>query len=128
MPLLSITGLSKRFGALHVVERLNLDVNAGEILGIIGPNGAGKTTLLNLISGFLAPNAGLVTFDEENVTSKAPHIRAKRGMARTFQTPQLFAEMTVRDNILIGGSAKSILPSGQTAAKALERKAEAILD
>jgi branched-chain amino acid transport system ATP-binding protein len=128
MPLLSIADLSKKFGALHVVERLSLDINAGEILGIIGPNGAGKTTLLNLISGFLAPNAGVVTFDDENITRKASYIRAKRGMARTFQTPLLFSEMTVRENILIGGSAKSILPLSGAATRALEKKAEAILD
>jgi branched-chain amino acid transport system ATP-binding protein len=128
MPLLSITGLSKKFGALHVVERLGLDINAGDIIGIIGPNGAGKTTLLNLISGFLAPDAGVVTFDKENVTGKASHLRAKRGMARTFQTPQLFSEMTVRENLLMGGSAKTIFPLGKAATSALERKSEAILD
>jgi branched-chain amino acid transport system ATP-binding protein len=128
MPLLSITGLSKKFGALHVVERLGLDINAGDILGIIGPNGAGKTTLLNLISGFLAPDAGVVTFDQENVTGKASHLRAKRGMARTFQTPQLFSEMTVRENLLMGGSAKTIFPLGKAATRALQSKSEAILD
>jgi ABC-type branched-subunit amino acid transport system ATPase component len=84
--------------------------------------------LLNLISGFLAPDAGVVTFDKENVTGKASHLRAKRGMARTFQTPQLFSEMTVRENLLMGGSAKTIFPLGKAATSALERKSEAILD
>ena len=102
MSLLSVKGLSKRFGGLLAVDAASLEVPAGAITGLIGPNGAGKTTLFALVSGFLDPTAGSVTFDGQDVTREAPHLRARRGIARTFQIVQPFAGLSVRDNIAVG--------------------------
>jgi ABC-type branched-subunit amino acid transport system ATPase component len=128
MPLLSTSELSKRFGALQVVDRINLEIRSGEILGLIGPNGAGKTTLLNLITGFVKPSSGLVSFGKRNITTKAPYVRVSYGMARTFQTPQLFSEMTVRENVIMGGTAKSAFQLHGTSKMDLEKKSGEILD
>ena len=102
MSLLSVKGLSKRFGGLLAVDAASLEVPAGAITGLIGPNGAGKTTLFALVSGFLDPTAGSVTFDGQDVTREAPHLRARRGIARTFQIVQPFQGLSVRDNIAVG--------------------------
>jgi branched-chain amino acid transport system ATP-binding protein len=102
MSLLSVNGLSRRFGGLLAVDGASLQVPAGAITGLIGPNGAGKTTLFALISGFLEPSAGSVEFDGQDVTREAPHLRARRGIARTFQIVQPFAGLSVRDNIAVG--------------------------
>lgn len=103
MPLLSVSEVTKRFGALTVVDDLSLAVGAGEIVGLVGPNGAGKTTLFNLITGFLPPSRGVMTFRGKVVTKMLAHSRARMGMARTFQTPQLFSDMSVEENVLMGG-------------------------
>lgn len=102
MSLLVIEGLSKRFGGLLAVDNASLAVREGAITGLIGPNGAGKTTLFALASGFLEPSAGRVTFAGEDVTAEAPHLRARRGIARTFQIVQPFQGLTVRENIAVG--------------------------
>jgi branched-chain amino acid transport system ATP-binding protein len=102
MSLLVVQGLSKRFGGLLAVDAASLNVPAGAITGLIGPNGAGKTTLFALISGFLEPSGGTVSFDGQDVTREAPHLRARRGVARTFQIVQPFAGLSVRDNIAVG--------------------------
>jgi branched-chain amino acid transport system ATP-binding protein len=100
--LLTVQGISKRFGGLLAVDAATLAVPQGAITGLIGPNGAGKTTLFALISGFLEPTAGKVTFNGIDVTREAPHLRARRGIARTFQIVQPFAGLSVRDNIAVG--------------------------
>jgi branched-chain amino acid transport system ATP-binding protein len=102
MSLLVVQSISKRFGGLQAVDDASLTVPQGAITGLIGPNGAGKTTLFALISGFLEPSAGTVTFDRADVTHEAPHLRARRGIARTFQIVQPFAGLSVRDNIAVG--------------------------
>ncbi|TPG44795.1 ABC transporter ATP-binding protein [Roseomonas nepalensis] len=102
MSLLKAEGLSRRFGGLLAVDNASLSVPEGGLVGLIGPNGAGKTTLFSLLSGFLAPSTGRVTFDGADVTAEAPHRRAARGMARTFQIVQPFAGLSVRDNIAVG--------------------------
>jgi branched-chain amino acid transport system ATP-binding protein len=76
-------------------------VSQGEIVGLIGPNGAGKTTLFNLISGAIPPKSGVISFKGENITGLKPHQICKRGVARTFQSTKLFAEMTVFENVLL---------------------------
>jgi branched-chain amino acid transport system ATP-binding protein len=100
--LLQVEGLGKHFGGLHAVEGVDLVVPPGEITAIIGPNGAGKTTFFNLVSGFHLPTAGRIFFDGTDVTKLPPHRIARLGVARTFQTTQLFADATVLDNVIVG--------------------------
>ena len=100
--MLSVDGLTKRFSGLVAVDDASLVAPAGKITGLIGPNGAGKTTLFAMAAGFLTPDAGKVTFAGEDVTAEPPHLRARRGMARTFQIVQPFAGLTVRENIAVG--------------------------
>jgi branched-chain amino acid transport system ATP-binding protein len=101
-PLLTVDGVSRRFGGLLAVNAASLSAPAARITALIGPNGAGKTTLFALISGFLKPSAGHIRYDGEDVTGEPPHRLARRGIARTFQIVQPFAGLTVRDNILVG--------------------------
>ena len=101
-PLLRVEGVSKRFGGLLAVAEASLDVQRGSITGLIGPNGAGKTTLFTIIAGFTRPSAGRVTFDGADVTGEAAHLRARRGIVRTFQIVQPFAGLSVRENIAVG--------------------------
>jgi len=101
-PLLAVESVSVRFGALMALNRVSLDVRAGEILAIIGPNGAGKTTLLNVISGFYHPFEGRIVFAGRDRTRLAPPDVAALGVARTFQNVALFKGMSVLDNIMTG--------------------------
>ena len=101
-PLLRVEGVSKRFGGLLAVAEASLDVQRGSITGLIGPNGAGKTTLFTIIAGFTRPSTGRVTFDGADVTGEAAHLRARRGIVRTFQIVQPFAGLSVRENIAVG--------------------------
>ncbi|MDQ0340895.1 branched-chain amino acid transport system ATP-binding protein [Caldalkalibacillus uzonensis] len=94
--------LTKRFGGLTAVNRVDFQVPEGQITAIIGPNGAGKTTFFNLISGFHQPTEGKILFKGEDITHLPAHKVARLGMARTFQTTQLFEQATVLDNVLIG--------------------------
>ena len=100
--MLVLTDISKHFGGLRAVDRASLTVAAGEIVGLIGPNGAGKTTLFGVASGFLRPDSGAIRFLDSDVTDKPAHMRARQGIARTFQVVQPFAGLTVRENIAVG--------------------------
>ena len=100
--LLALNGLSKSFGGLKAVQNVSLDLPEGSLTALIGPNGAGKTTLFALMSGFLKPDSGTVLFARHDITGRAPHLNARLGMTRTFQTVQPFATQTVRDNIAVG--------------------------
>ena len=102
MALLETKGLTKLFGGLSAVDRLNMRVEQGDIMGLIGPNGSGKTTALNLVTGFLKPTEGSVTYEGQDVTGLEPHELARNGLVRTFQITTLFENLTVRDNILHG--------------------------
>jgi len=97
--ILEVTDISKQFGGVVAVNKLNLSVEKGQIVGIIGPNGAGKTTLFSLISGFLRPDEGDVAFNGERLTGLTPHRVVRKGLARSFQIVQVFAEMTVHDSV-----------------------------
>lgn len=103
-PLLQLTGLRKRYGALTVIDAVDLEVAFGEAIGIIGPNGAGKSTLFNLISGDIRPDAGTVRLDGQDVTTLPPHSRARLGIGRSYQIPQPFGRMSVYENVLLGAS------------------------
>ena len=99
--LLQTTGLSRRFGGLRAVDGVDLQVWQGGIHCIIGPNGAGKSTLFHLISGMTAPSAGTVVFRGQDVTGQAPHAISRLGLARSFQTPRVFASLSVMDHVLL---------------------------
>jgi branched-chain amino acid transport system ATP-binding protein len=100
--LLSLRGLTRRFGGLTAVDAIDLDLNKGELVSIIGPNGAGKTTLFNLVTGLDRPDAGEVRFDGHDITGLPPERLAGEGMARTFQLGRVFGNLSVMDNVLIG--------------------------
>jgi branched-chain amino acid transport system ATP-binding protein len=103
-PLLALTDVSKRFGALTVVDQLTFSVEAGEAVGIIGPNGAGKSTTFNLITGDVPADAGEIMFGGASMLRLPPHVRCHSGIGRTYQIPQPFAKMTVFENLLVGAA------------------------
>ncbi len=90
------------FGAIKAVDRASISIRKGSIIGLIGPNGAGKTSLLNVISGFYKPKEGVVIFKGIDITKLPIHLRARLGIARTFQHMELFKHMTVIENIMVG--------------------------
>jgi branched-chain amino acid transport system ATP-binding protein len=98
-PILATRNLGVHFGGLAAVKGLDLTIPDGQIRGLIGPNGAGKTTVFNLISGFVRPTEGTVEFRGERVDRSPAHKMTRRGMARTFQNPRLFPDLTVRENL-----------------------------
>ena len=100
--ILETQGIGIQFGGLKAVNNVNFTAGEGEITALIGPNGAGKTTLFNLIAGFYAPTAGKVFFKGEDITALKPYQRTRIGLARTFQNINLFADMSVMDNALVG--------------------------
>jgi branched-chain amino acid transport system ATP-binding protein len=104
--MIKVTGLSKSFGALHAVENLDFEARTGRITSIIGPNGAGKSTAFNLIAGTLRADAGRVELDGEDVTGQAPHVLAKKGLARSFQISNLFFGLTVFENVRLACQAR----------------------
>jgi ABC-type branched-subunit amino acid transport system ATPase component len=100
--LLSVTNIVKRFGGVTALNGVDLELGPSEILGLIGPNGSGKTTLVNCISGVLAIDDGAIRLDDRSLSRVSRARRARAGIARTFQTPRLFAGLTVRENITAG--------------------------
>lgn len=123
---LQVQGLQMRFGGFTAIKRIDLDVRAGERLGVIGPNGSGKSTFVNCIAGTLVPTAGDIVFEGQPLKGVPIHQRAWRGISRTFQLPRPFRSMTVLENACMplmnhrGGH----MPMGEVrdrAARALER-------
>jgi branched-chain amino acid transport system ATP-binding protein len=112
MALLEAQNLTKYFGGLAAVNRVDLAVEEGEIVGLIGPNGAGKTTCFNLLSGFLPPTAGTITFVGECLTGLKPHHIVARGLVRTFQHTTLFQDMTVLQNVMTACHLRTVDRSG----------------
>ena len=100
--LLEIKSLSKSFGSVRAADGIDLSVARGEALGIVGPNGAGKSTLFNLITGDLKPNSGSVRFHRADITAMTPFERCRRGIARSYQIPHPFENLTVFENLLVG--------------------------
>jgi branched-chain amino acid transport system ATP-binding protein len=98
---LVVTGLTKSFGGFRALSDVRLEVNQGDRLGIIGPNGSGKTTLMNCISGVLRPDSGRVVLRDIDITQTSAHDRARLGIARTFQIPRPFRDMTALENLLV---------------------------
>jgi branched-chain amino acid transport system ATP-binding protein len=102
MTLLSVHGITRRFGGLLAVDAVDLEVAKGGVTAVIGPNGAGKTTLFNIISGFQTPNVGRILFDGTDITGRPPEAIAAAGLVRTFQLVQLFQNLTVLENVKVG--------------------------
>ena len=100
-PLLRISALTKRFGGFTALDNISVDIRPGERFGLIGPNGSGKTTLINCISGAFRTEAGTVVFRDEDITRLQPHMRTRRGIARSFQIPRPFKSMTVAENLMV---------------------------
>lgn len=121
MALLEIRQVMVRFGGVMAVGGVDLDVQAGKITGLIGPNGAGKTTLFNVISGMQDPTAGMVSVNGVDISHESPHRRAKRGLARTFQRLELFASLTVRDNVRVAAELASLTNIDSTVDRLLEK-------
>ena len=136
-PLLTVRGLTKRFGGLVAVSDLDLEVRAGEVLGVIGPNGAGKSTTFNMIAGALPASAGSIEFAGEVLTGVGAHGMAARGILRTFQHNKPFASMTLRENIMVGmhngfrGSMLQVLAGARSARQAeleAQQRADALVE
>ena len=102
MSLLKLENVTKRFGGLVAVDKVSLEINEGELIGIVGPNGSGKTTLFNVISGVFPPEEGRIIFDGQDITAFPPYKRAPLGLGRTFQISRPFASASVRENVAIG--------------------------
>ena len=102
MSLLSVKHLDKRFGGLHAVKDVSLEVQKGDILGILGPNGAGKTTLYNLLTGFIKPDNGEVLLEGQPLLGLPPHQVVGLGVARTFQLCRPFVGLSVLENVMVG--------------------------
>jgi len=106
MGILEVKGVNKRFGGLQAVADVNLTVTKNSLHAIIGPNGAGKSTLLNCLVGKLVPDTGSVMFDGQSVLGQTPYEINQMGISRVFQTPEIFADLTVRENVMIPCFAK----------------------
>jgi len=104
--LLSVRQLRVSFGAVTAVDNVSLTVAAGEIVGLVGPNGAGKTTLFNAIGGQIRPDSGTIEFNGARIDGLAPFRRARLGIGRTFQRIEVFAELSVEDNLLVAARAR----------------------
>lgn len=102
MSLLTVDKLCKSFGGLKAIHNLDFNVDEGEIVGIIGPNGSGKTTSLNLVTGFLKPDSGKITYRGEDITGMARHKVCRKGIARTFQLCKPFLDFTALQNVIVG--------------------------
>jgi branched-chain amino acid transport system ATP-binding protein len=103
-PILALEKISKRFGAIVIADQIDLALAPGEALGIIGPNGAGKTTLFGIMTGTIAPDAGRVLFEGADITRAPPSRRCVMGIARSFQIPQPFGDMTVFENLVVAAA------------------------
>ena len=103
-PILALNNISKRFGAIVIADGVDLALAEGEALGIIGPNGAGKTTLFGIMTGTIAPDGGRVAFAGRDITQMPPPRRCRMGIARSFQIPQPFGDMTVFENLVVAAA------------------------
>ncbi|WP_371526300.1 ABC transporter ATP-binding protein [Streptomyces sp. NBC_01283] len=131
--ILEASGIGVRFGGVHALTGVDLDLRPGEVCGLIGPNGAGKTTLFDVVSGIRRPDQGRVLLDGVDITRRSPVWRARHGMRRTFQRQQLFGQLTVTDNLLVaqewrgggGGFAADLLAAPTRRTHERKRRARA---
>ena len=136
MALLEVTGVSKRFGGVKAVNDVSFCVRKGSIKAIIGPNGAGKTTLFNMVSGFIAPDRGVIRLDGEAIQGRPPHVVAALGLSRTFQHTRLFPGMSALENVMVGRHLRSHtgflggmlrLPAARREERAVRARAEEVM-
>ena len=100
--ILSAANVTKRFGGLVAVNRVDFDIEKGMVAGLIGPNGAGKTTFFNMITGVYTPTEGEIIFDGKSIAGMRPDLVQKRGISRTFQNIRLFGQMSALENVMVG--------------------------
>ncbi len=131
-----ISGISKNFGGLAALQEVSITVGRGTITSVIGPNGAGKTTLINVLSGFLKPDSGTIELNGAVITGRKAHAITRLGMARTFQTAQVFGQMSVLENVMVGCHARTRtglagaalrLPGVRAEERAVREKARGLL-
>jgi len=119
--LLTVNNVSRSFGALYALRNVSFSVKKNELLGLIGPNGAGKSTLYNVMAGALKPDSGAIIFEGSNIAGWAPYHVARRGIARTFQIPKPYRQMTVVENVILSALLRD------RAVSAARQTAEAVL-
>ncbi|MGH8987136.1 MAG: ABC transporter ATP-binding protein [Acidimicrobiales bacterium] len=124
---LEARGISVSFGAVHALQDVDLEVGAGKLVGLIGPNGAGKTTFIDAVTGFVHA-AGRVRLAERDISSLPPHRRALLGLARTWQTIELFDDLTVRENLAVAGGRTSLSSSFAEIVFGREPRAEQVAE
>lgn len=112
---LAVDGVAVSFGGNHVLRDLSLSAHAGSVTALIGPNGAGKTTLFNVVAGVLRPDTGRVLLDDEDLSRKGVHARARAGIGRTFQRLELFGTLSVRENLEVAAGARAPRVPGRVA-------------
>ena len=120
--LLAVSNVSKWFGGNPVLQDISFAIEPGEVVGLIGPNGAGKTTLFNVITGFLRPGSGSLSFQGREIAGSRPEIISRLGLCRTFQITKPFGNIPVLQNVMIGGLCR------EKRVKAARRRAEEVLD
>jgi branched-chain amino acid transport system ATP-binding protein len=118
--MLEVSGLTTRYGAISALRDADLSVRAGEVVGLIGPNGAGKTTLLGSVAGLLRPETGTVTFDGVDVTGASPERMLRHGLALVPEHRRIFTDMTVEENLKIGGVVRSASERSKSLAEMVE--------
>ncbi len=101
--MISVEGLSRRFGGFTAVHQVSFAIEKGEIVGLIGPNGSGKSTIFNMLSGTLVPNAGSIRFEGREIAGQAPHRIVNLGIGRTFQIPRPFRRLSIVENVALAG-------------------------
>src|SRR4051812_43032268 len=107
--LLNVDALRVTYGGVTAVDDVDLTVPEGTVVGLIGPNGAGKTSIIDALTGYHPPTSGRVTFEGEDITSLRAHLRARRGLVRTFQSVELFDDLTVEENLLVASQRMGVL-------------------
>jgi branched-chain amino acid transport system ATP-binding protein len=118
---LTVTGLTKRFGGFTAVDDVSFEVEPGELLGLIGPNGSGKSTIFNMLAGALTPNHGSIRFEGREIAGLAPHRIINLGIGRTFQIPRPFHRLSLLENVVLPGFYGQGQPSRARAFEAAER-------
>jgi neutral amino acid transport system ATP-binding protein len=126
--LLGAQGISRAFGGVQALHRCSLDVERGSITGLIGPNGSGKTTLFNVMTGYVKPDAGVVTFEGDDITNARPNVVFERGIGRTFQLTRIFARISVLENMLVASQRDESWLRGLTRSKSSKDEVAAAME